>query len=581
MDRAAPPTNAEIEAVVRAYLGRLARRYLPLLAGAVVLLLIVVLVPTATPRSNDQASNTGGTLGQQQGTTPGTTGTPNAPGLVAGGGATVPGGTTTTGGVTSGGGATNVVAGPVAPSTSGVARSGVHCGPGKKQVTWSVYAPPCVARYTGSNGGATTRGVTGSTITLSYRVTHSADDAAISAATGSAAPPTDSSYVADLNTYINYFNSQFELYGRRVVIKTYNGQGDYIQEDQGQGADVAQSDAATAHSLDAFGDVTFQLRGSNPYWTALAQQRIVAWGPLGFPTSYYQRYAPYWWSYTPSGSSEAAWFGNLTCRRLAGMNAIFAPDVTYQNETRKFGLIHPDNPEYVAVANDLKHRLKACGVSTQEASYSINVAQYQTEATNVMAQMRSAGVTTVLCYCDPVVPIFLANAAQSQQYKPEWVQPYWGDPQARQPDNGNWQGVITSGGQWPAQNANEAYKVFKMASGGAEPQEKYFAAAYATLMQIYMGLQSAGPTLTPQNLQRGYQSLPPTGASTAGQWTFSGVHAFTPQSTAEVGWFDPKYTSNFDGAAGGYRNCDAGKFFAYADEADWGGPRQQMHCFGK
>lgn len=582
MDRAAPPTSAEIEAVVRAYLGRLARRYLPLLAGAVVLLLIVVLVPTATPRSSDQASSgPGGTLGQQQGTTTGMTGTPSAPGVVAGRGAAAPGGSTTTGGVVAGGGATNVAAGPVAPSTSGVARSGVHCGPGKKQVTWSVYAPPCVARYTGSNGGATSRGVTGSTITLSYRVTHSADDAAISAATGSAAPPTDSSYVADLNTYINYFNSQFELYGRRVVIKTYNGQGDYIQEDQGQGADVAQSDAATAHSLDAFGDVTFQLRGSNPYWTALAQQRIVAWGPLGFPTSYYQRYAPYWWSYTPSGSSEAAWFGNLTCRRLAGMKAIFAPDVTYQNETRKFGLIHPDNPEYVAVANDLKQRLKACGVATKEASYSINVAQYQTEATNVMAQMRSAGVTTVLCYCDPVVPIFLANAAQSQQYKPEWVQPYWGDPQARQPDNGNWQGVITSGGQWPAQSANEAYRVFKMASGGAEPQEKYYAAAYATLMQIYMGLQSAGPTLTPQNLQRGYQSLPPTGASTAGQWTFSGVQAFTPQSTAEVGWFDPTYTSNFDGAAGGYRNCDAGKFFAYADEADWGGPRQQMHCFGK
>ena len=45
MDRAAPPTSAEIEAVVRAYLGRLARRYLPLVAGAVVLLLIVVVTP--------------------------------------------------------------------------------------------------------------------------------------------------------------------------------------------------------------------------------------------------------------------------------------------------------------------------------------------------------------------------------------------------------------------------------------------------------------------------------------------------------------------------------------------------------
>jgi len=87
--------------------------------------------------------------------------------------------------------------------------------------------------------------------------------------------------------------------------------------------------------------------------------------------------------------------------------------------------------------------------------------------------------------------------------------------------------------------------------------------------------------LTPQNLQRGFQSLPPTGASTAGKWTFFGAQAFTPQSTAEVGWFDPTYTSTFDGATGGYRNCDGGTFFPYADEASWGGPRQQLHCFGK
>jgi hypothetical protein len=457
----------------------------------------------------------------------------------------------------------------------------VRCGPGKKQVTWSVYAPPCVAKYTGNNGGATSRGVTGTTITLSYRVTHSADDAAISAATGSAAPPSDASYIADLDTYVNYFNSQFELYGRKVVVKPYNGQGDYIQEDQGQGADTAQSDAAQAHAESAFGDVTYQLRGSNPYWTALAQQRIVAWGPLGFPTSYYQRYSPYWWSYTPSGSNVAAWFGDLTCRRMAGMNAIFSPDPTYQAQTRKFGLIHPDNPEYVAVANELKKQLKGCGVSVREASYSINVAQYQTEATNVMAQMQSGGVTTVLCYCDPVVPIFLANAAQSQQYKPEWVQPYWGDAQARQPDNGNWQGVIASGGTWPAQSANEAYKVYKMASGGAEPHEKYYAAVYASAMQVFMGLQAAGPTLTPQNLLRGYQSLPATAAGAAGRWTFSGANVYTPQTTSQVGWFDPSYTSNFDGAAGGYRSCDAGKFFVYADQNSWGGPHQQMHCFGK
>src|SRR3954469_17427099 len=114
MDRAAPPTNAEIEAVVRAYLGRVARRYLPLLAGVVVLLLIVVLVPTATPRNDNTTGSAIGALGHEHGDAVGTTGTTTAPGVVAaggsGGGTSV--GTTTTGGTASGG-ASGVPAGPV------------------------------------------------------------------------------------------------------------------------------------------------------------------------------------------------------------------------------------------------------------------------------------------------------------------------------------------------------------------------------------------------------------------------------------------------------------------------------------
>ena len=586
MDPAGAPTQAQIEAAVRAYLARVGRRYLPLLVGAIVLVIVAVTVPTQSHQQQSQTFNGlsgAGSNGTTTGVTPGTSGAggPQAAGVTGGGAASV--GAT---GSNSGSGGTNqsgaVPTGPVAPSTSGVARSGVHCGAGKRQVTWSVYAPPCVARYTGNNGGATARGVTANTITLSYRVSTSADDAAISAATGSAAPPKDSQFIADLNTYISYLNNQFELYGRKVVIKPFNGTGDYIQEDQGQGGAQAQSDAATAHSLGAFGDVSFQLRGSNLYWSALAQQGIVAWGPLGFPTSYYQHYAPYWYSYTPSGSTVAGFFGNITCRRLAGMDAVFSPNVTYQHTVRKFGLIHPNNPEYIAIANDIKHRLSACGVAiTREAEYSINVAQYQTEATNIVAQMQAKGVTTVLCYCDPVVPIFLGNAAQSQQYNPEWVQPFWGDPQARQPEGGNWRGVMADGVQWPAQSQNEAYRVYELASHGAKPHEQYYAAAYAEIMQVFIGLQAAGPDLTPQNMLRGYASLPDSGNGLSGKWSWKGNFVFTPQVSTTVSYFDPSYKSNFDGNTGGYRTCDADKVFSFDDASTWGGPRQQMHCFGR
>lgn len=583
-----PITDTDVEAAVRAYVSRVARRYVALLIGAIALVLVVVTVPTKTPTdngnqalglNNGQQATAGSSLGSGTGS-----GQNGGPQNTANGSAAGSGSATGAGASGAGSGATSQQGGSSQPgamaAASGVSRSGVKCGPGVRQVTWSVYAPPCVSKFTGDNGGATARGVTAKTITLSFRLGNSSEDAAVNAAAGSAAPAPDPVFVADMNTYISYFNKQYELYGRQVVLKTFQGQGDYITEDQGQGADTAQADAATAKSLGAFGDATFYLKGSDPYWRSLAQEGVVAFGPLGYPQSYYQQYAPFWWSVSPTGTMAADWFVNATCRRLAGMNAIYAPDKTMQVKKRVFGLIHPDNPQYISIANDIKKGLGGCGVTPKEASYSINVVQYQAQATNTIAQMRAAGVTTILCYCDPLVPIFLENAAQSQQYNPEWISTYWGDGQARQPASGNWGGLIAMGGQSPDMKQTEAYRVFKLASGGAEPREQYYAVAYATIMQIFNGLQAAGPDLTPATFARGMFSLPPSADSFMGQWTY-GSNKYSPATATQIGWFDPNMTSAFDGKKGGFRNCDSGQKFPWTSTTGWGGPGQQLHCFGK
>ena len=64
----------------------------------------------------------------------------------------------------------------------GVARSGVKCGPGVKQVPWSPYAPPCVPQFSANNGGVTSPGVSNNTITLVFRRTLSAEEKAAFAA---------------------------------------------------------------------------------------------------------------------------------------------------------------------------------------------------------------------------------------------------------------------------------------------------------------------------------------------------------------------------------------------------------------
>jgi len=484
---------AQIEQMVRAYIARVARRYAPMMAGLVALLLVVILVPS-TSRSANQPTAAGGqgglaaaggsggasaaggsgtagsaASGSGGATSSGAGGAGAGGGSVGGAGVSGSSGATGSGSGSSGAGATSGGA-----AVTGLARSGVHCGPGVKQVGWSTYAPPCVPKFTGNNGGATSHGVTASTITLSYRVGNSTQDAAVYAAAGAAAPAPDPAYIADLNSFIGLFNKNFELYGRKVVLKSFQGQGDYILEDEGQDQAQAQADAVTARDQGAFADVTFQLKGSNPYWTGLAQQGVMAMGPLGFPESYYQRYAPYWWSFTPSGTQGADLVGNSVCERASGLPAAYAGDALYQKQTRKFGLITPENPEYLEVADQIKSQLSGCGVAiAKQVSYAIDVTSYESEAASMVAQMKAAGVTTVICFCDPIVPIFLSNSASSENYFPEWFEPNYLDPQGRLENQNEWSHALSDAGRYPAQSANEAYQAYRLAAAGGKKIDQH------------------------------------------------------------------------------------------------------------
>lgn len=584
-----PIDQGEIEALVRSYLGRLARRYTPLVLGLVALILVAVLVPTRSPSSPAVAagpsSGPPGSPAQGGGTgAPGTSG--SAGGLAptsAGSGSAGAG--SFSGGSPFGAGAGTPGAGgggPVGAGGSGVARSGVRCGPGVRQVPWSAYAPPCVPAFTGSNGGATSHGVTGTTITLSYRVGNSTQDTAVYAAAGSAAPAPDSYYIADLNSYIALFNRTFELYGRHVVLKSFTGQGDYILEDQGQDQAAAQADAVTAHDLGAFADVSFQVKGSNPYWTGLAQEGVIAMGPLGFPDSYYQRHAPYWWSFNADGSQGAEYLGNAVCERAAGLPAQFAGEADLAGRIRAFGLVTPDNPEYLEVADQIQGALAGCGVKlAKRISYAINVTTYESEATSIVAQLKTAGVTSVICYCDPIVPVFLSDSAHAQGYFPEWFEPYYLDAQGRLEDQSEWAHAISDGGQYAPRSANEAYNALALAQPGATPREQYYDQAYFTLLQLFIGLQAAGPDLTPASFARGMASLPESALGMQGHWQF-GPGRYSPPADLQVGWWDPNAVSNKDGGKGAWLSCDGGKWFPIAPSrrSEWGPAHTQLHCFG-
>jgi hypothetical protein len=569
----AKPANnidpADIEAIVRTYLGRMARRYMPLLGALLVLILLATLVPSRSPVTNVTAA---------QGTTPttvgdGTSPVTSAPGT-SGNSTSVGGGT---GPVTVGGGAFTP---PAVAGSRGVARSGVSCGPGVRQVTWTVYVPLCTPKYTGNNGGKRYRGVTKDKIMAFYRHARSAQDSAINAALGSA-NLDDDKYISDLNTYIGFFNKQFELYGRHVEMYVYDGKADYLNEDQGiEQSGNTQADAQNAVDHDGFVDLTFPLKGSYPFWQALADRKALTLGPAGFPKGWYAERSPYWYSSLPTGTGVASWVANMVCRRMVGMNASFAGDPTFKVTKRVFGLVHPDNPEYIEIGKFIKSSIAKCGVhlnSQQEISYPINVAMMPDRSAAVIAQLNAQHVSTVLCYCDPIFPIFLTQSADGQRYNPEWWMPGWGDAQAQTMSQRQWPHAVVIGAKYPARKDDQAYKVFKMIKPNAEPAGPYYAVSYGVALLLFDALQAAGPDLTPTGFQKGWFSLGSI-SGPAGTLVWKPGN-FSPIVSAPMSWWKTNATSNFNGKQGAYENCGNGKFlpFDLSRASEWGsGP---VSCF--
>jgi hypothetical protein len=572
----------DVEAIVRKYLARIARRYTPLFGALVVLLLMATLVPSRSPviggaSSNDGSNAVGDLTGTGDAALGGGLSTPGP------GGSSAPGtsGTSVSGAGGSGGGAGTggPITAPAKAGSKGVARSGVSCGPGVKQVRFTVYSAACTPKYSGNNGGNTYRGVTKDKIIAFYRHARSAQDAAVNAALGDA-NLDDDNYIADLNTYIGYFNKQFELYGRQLQLVVFDGQGDYLSEDQGLDQGQAQADAQRAVDLNGFVDLTFPLKGSYPFWQALAERKAMSMGPTGFPNGWYTERSPYWYSVLPTGTGIAGWLTNLTCRRLVNMNAVFAGDTLYKNKKRVFGLVHPDNPEYKEIGALVNKQLSKCGAKpAREISYTINVASMGNQSTSVVAQLKAAQVSTALCYCDPIFPIFLTNSADGQEYSPEWWSPGWGESQGQTLNQNQWQHAFVTGARYPKKNDDEAYRVFKLIKPNAEPANAYYAVAYAVTLMLFDALQTAGPRLDPFTFQKGWFGIG-TIKGPAGTLEWKPGH-YSPVVEAPAAWWSTDTPSDFNGEDGSYLPCNGGKFlpFDLSRAAEWG--TGQLGCFKK
>ena len=465
---------------------------------------------------------------------------------------------------------------------------GVHCGPCVRQVVWSAYAPPCQPAWHGANGGATTRGVTPNTITISYRSASTSQLAELYALVPPGVIGTNDEEVATMNAYINAFNKDFELYGRKVVLSPFQGKGDFISEDLGQDQAQAEEDATTvASSVKAFADISL-VDSSAVYSTDLAAQHVVTSSLYENDLPWYQQYAP--WEYTPgpncTKAAEAT--GAILGKQLGGLPASYAGDPATQASTRVFGLVYPQNPQAANCQTaDVAAMAKYHRTVVKSVGVQFNLAELIQQSQNAVAQMKAAGVTTVIVSsADPITPTFMMQAADKQGYHPEWwFQSYFAggetntDSLTRLFPADQRNHIIGVGNQALPPAQQEAVKAY--ASGNTQPGAKpipSFIFTYMSLLQFFDALQLAGPDLTPQNFQAAMKLIPvskPGGM--LGGW--NGKNGpYDPSSTYKVVAYSNTAVSALDNQPGAFVACDANKAFTYDAQGSDVPAKQQLKC---
>jgi len=500
-------------------------------------------------------------------------GASGAAGSTGSGGSTVGG----AGGAAGGGsGAAGAGGGGAAGPGGPVAAAGdtSHCV-GDRQTDVIASSPPCAPKFAGDNGGATYPGVSAEEIkVVLFECQPNEQVNAILATQGLAATREETD--AMVQATVDWMNATYEFYGRKITWKHVVGDCTLTPPDP---AKSRQAAAEVAKEQPMF---VIHYAGGSPTHDVWAQNGIVS---LGGPTQANQFFAgrrPFRWDVFPNGTETADWIGEYACKKLAGKAAsnagqVIHPTIGGRTTTRKFGILTFDNGqgETVPNAERAKALIEQCSGSEVPLLFyesDINRAEEQTRAT--VAKLIEEKVTSLICLCDAIAPVFLTNGLTRNNYFPEhvlsgaYLTDY--DVLGRLYDPAQWAHAFG-----PSQLTNpvpfeqsDASKIWRAAGRSGSP------CASCNLITGYMTfigsmIHNAGPNLNPLSIE---QAL--VGARyQVGGWEASGGNPFQyllrfgPEDYTAISDFREVYwsatqRSEIDGKNGAYIPVDGGRRYA-------------------
>ncbi len=473
---------------------------------------------------------------------------------------------------------------PAPPGSAGRTVAGLNCHAGVRQVPWSVYAPECSPAYWGNNGGSSWPGVTRRTITLTYRLASSSALQEIYTFFPKDVVGDNTEAIATLQAYVKFFNHYFELYGRHAVLKTFSGEGNFVNELTGTGQEGAQHDAVQEQAMGTFADLS--LADTSPIFVNdLASLHIISFTQWPPDLSWFRQNAPYAYATGADCNKRSKAVAAFASREL-----VFGAPGAQQG---RIGYVYQATPYEEDCEAIFQHDLSEYGsASVDFASYSFDFATLISQASAIVSKMKADGVTAIALPSDPVSPGFFLQAAQAQNYFPDWlIVPFFADG-AMEPDP---LGTLYSAAEMAHAYmlgiadgpvvTSESYKAFQEGcrlppvSDCSDPLPPYsLAVAYANVLMLFDGIQAAGPWLTPQNFAAGLAQLPGGPSSGMfGQWSF-GPGTVDPPASFQVLKWQPSAISPIDdasipgttiqeinGGKGRFVPCNGGTQYLYAD----------------
>jgi hypothetical protein len=447
-------------------------------------------------------------------------------------------------------------------STSG-GRGGVTpCADRARQVPEDPYSPPCFA-FEGDNGGATSRGVTRDAIHVSVREVTNGSATDIFASLGGQGIDASSASVEDtLDALAEYFTTHFQLYGRRIEIHRFQGAGDGITELLGGGKEAALADAlVSAKEIGAFADISAQ---TIPYSDALSRNGVVNIGSPYPSRRWFEQRRPYAWSQFPDGTNVVSATSSAMIGRFPPGSRAEHAGRGLRDRPRRFAILAPENPEYQESIEVLIDKLRTARIDVaMNQKYKLDLVSFPNQASDIVAELKDAGITSVLCLCDPAMAAFgLTPKAEEQSYEPEWITAGLvfvdQDVVAQTIDRRQWQRAFGTAYNAEVERIRGSFPYFAYKSVRPDDEPvRGVEELYYEMYLLVLGIQMAGPNLTPETFQQGMFAYPPA-FGPRGTWDF-GPGDYTPANDYREIWWDPDRISAQDDRPGAWVQLDGGR----------------------